>query len=759
MQPRFGIRTKLLLSILAILLVSYSTLLYSTTKTLTASLRAEIDKDLEANLKFARSQYLDRADIVRYSMAQSTLSHRLQRQVLQRDSAGLAERVQRWHSVLPFLELMVVLDTDQRILARLNGPASGERLGLSGVVDQAISSGKVIVSTEIVPAEMLCRAGARGYCGTGTGTGKGESLMMTVAIPVIGADGKALGCIVTGDILNEQPDLPAQMRQVFGSDVEVSITQRAVRIASSSSRKHPVASSLAPTVIDMLERGEVYRGEAEIGNQRFETAIDPLLNSRGEFVGSLSVAVSKESFKTIRRESMENIIGSAFLGIVCSFALAFMASRQLTGPLRALAVGARRIEEGDLEQRVEDSNNDEVGMLASSFNTMADALKQRDRIITAKTADLQELNEQLERKVIERTGALTTEMGRLEAVLTSMVEGVVVTDRNNRVVLFNPAAQQLFELVPYRVVGQPIEQVCSMGGFSPLVARIRELGQEGGSTGSKEDLEVKGKRLTTYLSSLSDESGAFAGVVMSIRDVTVEQEVDRMKTEFISTVSHELKTPLTSMKGSLQLLLTRGKWLTDTERQLLTVCFRNTQRLIRLISEILDISGIESGGMAFDIKPLSIGEVSVYAIEEIKSYAMGRDISIVNSIGEHLPLVYGDSDRLIQVITNLLSNAVKFSPEGKVVMVTAEQEGNYLIVSVADRGTTIKQTERDKLFKKFQQIEGLERGRAHGTGLGLAICKEIVERHHGRIFYTAAKEQGNTFSFTVPIIGEEDAKG
>jgi two-component system, OmpR family, sensor histidine kinase VicK len=757
MQPRFGIRTKLLLSILAILLVSYSTLLYSTTKTLTASLRTEIDKDLEANLKFARSQYLDRADIVRYSMAQSTLSRKMKEELLARDAAGLAERVQRWHSVLPFLELMVVLDPDQRIMARMNGADSGERLGLSGVVDQAISSGKVMVSTEIVSSEILCRAGVQGYCGSAAA--KGDSLMLTVVLPIIGTNGRTLGCIVTGDILNLQPDLPIQMRQVFGSDVEVSITQRGVRIATSSSRKHPVASSLAPAVIDTLERGEVYRGEAEIGDQRFETAIDPLLNSRGEFVGSLSVAVSKESFKTIRRESMANIIGSAFLGIVCSFALAFMASRQLTGPLRALAVGARRIEEGDLEQRVEDSNNDEVGMLAASFNTMADALKQRDRIITAKTADLQELNEQLERKVTERTGALTTEMGRLEAVLTSMVEGVVVTDRNNRVVLFNPAAQQLFELVPYRVVGQPIEQVCTMGGFSSLVARIRELGQTGGSTGSKEDLEVKGKRLTTYLSSLSDESGDFAGVVMSIRDVTVEQEVDRMKTEFISTVSHELKTPLTSMKGSLQLLLTRGKWLTDTERQLLTVCFRNTQRLIRLISEILDISGIESGGMAFDIKPLSIGEVSVYAIEEIKSFAMGRDISIVNSIGEHLPLVYGDSDRLIQVITNLLSNAVKFSPEGKVVMVTAEQEGNYLVVSVADRGATIKQSERDKLFKKFQQIEGLERGRAHGTGLGLAICKEIVERHHGRIFYTAAKECGNTFSFTVPIIGEEDVKG
>ena len=756
MEPRFGIRTRLLLSILVILLVSYSALLYSTTKTLSASLRTELDKDLEANLRFARSQYFQRSDIVKYSLLQSSVSRTMQEKLRQRDTAWLTNRMERWHNVLPFLSMMVVVDPDRRVLARLNGEGSGERLDLPGVVDQALTGGKAMVATEIVTAVQLCRLGVQSYC-----DGKAEdALVVMVVVPVLGENGDVLGCILTGDILNQQASLPAQMKQVFSNDVEVSITQRGERIASSLSKKTSGAASLAPKVIELLDRGEGFRGEVEIDNRKYETAIEPLLNSRGKFVGSLSVAVSRESFNAIRRESMLNIITSALLGIIGSLALAFMASRRLTGPLRQLASGVRRIEEGDLEQRIEWNNNDdEVGILASSFNTMADALKERDRIITAKTADLQDLNEQLEKKVAERTGALTTEMGRLEAVLTSMAEGVVVTDRNNRVVLFNPAAQQLFGLVPYQVVGQPIGVVCTMGGFEQLIPRIGELRNEQGSSGSKEDLEVKGKKLTGYLCSLTGEGGEFNGIVISIRDVTVEQEVDRMKTEFISTVSHELKTPLTSMKGSLQLLLTRGKWLTDTERQLLTVCFRNTQRLIRLIGEILDISGIESGGMIFNFRPVSIGEVSVYAIEEIKSYAMGRDISIVNTIGDHLPMVYGDSDRLIQVITNLLSNAVKFSPEGRVVTVSAEQEGNYLTVSVADRGTTINPSERDKLFKKFQQIENLERGRSQGTGLGLAICKEIIERHHGRIFYTAAKEQGNTFSFTVPIIGEEDVKG
>jgi signal transduction histidine kinase len=337
-----------------------------------------------------------------------------------------------------------------------------------------------------------------------------------------------------------------------------------------------------------------------------------------------------------------------------------------------------------------------------------------------------------------------------------MAEGVVVTDRENRVILFNPAAQRLFDMVPFRVIGQDVEHICEIGGFCPLVDRIREI--KVGGVGRQEKLLAKGKKLKVNLFALTNAPGEFAGVLMTIRDVTAEEQIDSMKTEFISTVSHELKTPLTSIKGSLQLLLNRGKWLTETERQLLSVCFRNTQRLIRLISEILDISKIESGGATFNLKPLSMAELVVYASEEIKSFAMSRNITIVNNVGGHLPPIYGDHDRLIQVLTNLLSNAVKFSPEGKIVMVSAEREGNYLRVSVADRGKAILGKDRDKLFKKFQQIDRGDGYKIGGTGLGLAICKEIIERHHGRIFYTSNKENENMFCFTVPIVGEDHGK-
>ncbi|MCM0080823.1 ATP-binding protein [Geomonas sp. Red32] len=756
MQPRFGIRTKLLLSILAILLLSYSTLLYSTMNTLSASLHNESQRSLEANLKFARSQFSDRSDIVKYTLLQSSLSNTLQAHLAGREKGALVVRLNKWHTVLPFLDLMVVLDRNKRILARMDGKAAGQTVEFPGVVDQAMAAKKVITSTELIPAPLLCRAGVTGFCG-GARAG-GEAMVVTVTVPILDQSGQVLGCVVTGDIMNRHPNLPTELKDVFGSDVVVTITQRGMRIASSLPQSQASSYHLDARVMDSLERGEIFRGDTTIDGIQYETAVDPLLNSRGEFVGSLGVAVSMERFRKLRQESLDNIMASAILGIIASFGLAFIASRKLTGPLRELAAKARRIERGDFDQRVEETQSDEVGVLATSFNTMAQALRDRDRIINRKTGDLQDLNEQLEKKVTDRTSALTMEMGRLEAVLTSLAEGVVVTDRDNHVVLYNPAAQEMFGLVPHRVIGQAIERVCQLGGFEGLIGRIRELRDPEAWGGSSVDMSVRGKPFKIYLCSLNDEQEEFGGIVVSMRDVSVEQQVDRMKTDFISTVSHELKTPLTSMKGSLQLLLNRGKWLTDTERQLLTVCFRNTQRLIRLISDILDISGIESGGMLFTFRPLALGEVAVYAVEEIKSYAMSRGITIVNTVGEHLPHVYGDSDRLIQVMTNLLSNAVKFSPDGKVVMVTAEREGNYVVVSVADRGKVIEPNDRDKLFKKFQQIRGTERQKG-GTGLGLAICKEIVDRHHGRIFYTAAKEYGNTFSFTVPVMGETDGQG
>ncbi|WP_243372799.1 ATP-binding protein [Geotalea sp. SG265] len=751
MQLRLSIRSKLFLSILLILVVSYTTLLFTTFEGLEKHVEYDIAHGLEEHLNYARSQFHVRADQIKISLMQPIMAPPVQEHLARRDSVWLRDALHRWKKVLPFVDTLTIIDPLGRVIARYNSDRAGELFSLPEIVRQMYREKKVVFSTELVDAKFLRQEEEPAGIDN-------EAMVVVVAMPIFKPDGTLLGGVVAADKLNNDPYLPFKVQDIFGEDAEVAVSMRGMRIASNRSEDNQQNAVMEPHILERLQKGYSYRGRAEIGDQEYETVFEPLTNSRGDFVGSLSVALSKENLQKIRVDSLKNILFSAVIGILLSFAIAFIAARRFSGPIQELANGARLIEMGDLSQRVVVRSHDEVGELAGSFNRMVNALAERDSIISRKNRDLQELNELLEKKVTMRTAELSMEMGRLETILTSMVEGVLVTDSEGRIILFNPAAQAILNLVPYKVVGQPVEQLGTSGDFANLVQCIREIKETWGPVASRqEDLTLKGKRLKVNLAPMAREGNQFAGIVMSLRDITTEEEIDRMKTEFISTVSHELKTPLTSMKGSLQLLLNRGKWFTNTERQLLSVCLRNTQRLIRMISEILDISRMESGGMEFTFKSLSMGELVVYAVEEIKTFAQSRNISIINSLGDHLPLVYGDYDRLIQVLTNLLSNAVKFSPEGKIVMVLAEQEGNFLTVSVADRAKAIQWADRDKLFKKFQQLE-TDQPMQGGTGLGLAICKEIIEKHHGKIFYNAGKEGGNVFSFTVPIFEENNGK-
>jgi two-component system sensor histidine kinase VicK len=756
MKPYLSIRTKLFFSILLILLVSYSILVYTTVKTYDSFLGKEVSKDLESSLNFARTQYFARADQLRLALMQPASAPLVQRNMRENNTEWLRAALKRWP--FPFVDILTIVDARGKVLARRGSPEFGDEYLLADLLDRVFRERKTVVATELISSGFLCLEGMQYFCKPLPDDR--EVMMITVAVPVITPSGEQLGAIVAGDIVNKDPYYPYQVQKVFGKEVELTITQKERRIASSIKSGANFPATLAPEIIAALERDGHYRGEIRIGNKGYKTAFEPITDSRGKMVGSLSVALSKEDFKKIRRDNEVNMLASAVVGIFLSFGIAYFATRHMTLPLQALSRGVRNIEEGNLNQRVYVTSGDELGQLAESFNRMASALLERNGTITKKNQMLQELNELLEKKVSERTAELRMEMERLETVLTSMAEGILVTDRNNRTILFNPAAQKIFDLVPHRVIQQPVNKVCELAGVTVLVDYINRVRSDGASGAVREEeLEVKGKKLKVNLSPLMDETETFAGVVMSIRDVTVEEEVDRMKTEFISTVSHELKTPLTSMKGSLQFIMSKGKWLTPTERELLAVCLRNTDRLIRLINDILDISKIEAGRIEFEFRPQSVEDLVAYSREEIRSFALSRTITVINDVREDIPRIYGDHDKLVQVLTNLLSNAVKFSPQGGTVTVSAAKEGNYVAISVSDQGTPIQWSDRNKLFKKFQQLNHSETGERGGTGLGLAICKELVEKHHGSIYYQAGVSEGNIFTFKIPVYEEQNEQG
>lgn len=757
MNFHLSIRVKLFFSILFAILASYTIFLFLTARTIEDSLEKKTARDLETNLRFFRYQFSSAANQLRYVLFFPSTRPQVKDYLRKRDVNELTGVLASIHKSLPFLPFAAFVDKDGTIISSLDDLPAGSPFPLGGLVETGFRKREVVISFELVGRKLFCRQGTP--CSFEQ---SGDQLIAAaVAFPLLDETGEVLGALVAAAPLTINSFIPRNVQEGFGRDLEASITLRNLKIISGLDDTLVIPPATVKKIIPVLERGRNFRGEVRFGTSLYNAAFEPINNSAGEFIGSFVVAFSQEHFNTMRREYLGDMMTSALIATILSFLIAFFASRLLSAPLKELTRGVQCIEEGNLDFRVATGASGEFGMLADSFNRMAETLRERDITIRNKTFDqemlnrcLHEMNELLESNVKERTAELEMEKGRLEAILASMAEGVVVTDGTNRVILFNAAAQRIFGIAPYKVMGRHVEEIDVSGEFHKLMQGMRDVKSEDLLVGKEKEVSLAKKKLRISLSPFLDQTGEFAGVVMSVRDVTHEEEVDRMKTEFISTVSHELKTPLTSMKGSLQLILGRGEGLSETERELIRVCHRNTDRLIRLIKDILDISKIESGGVDLNLKPESINRIVSYSIDELAGFAREGEVTLVNTVTMETPPILVDHDRIIQVLTNLLSNAIKFSPAEKTVTVSAQREGDFMVVSVTDEGKPIERIDRDKLFQKFPQLKSTHARERGGTGLGLAICKEIVERHHGKISYNAGKGGGNTFSFTVPVCGE-----
>jgi signal transduction histidine kinase len=226
-----------------------------------------------------------------------------------------------------------------------------------------------------------------------------------------------------------------------------------------------------------------------------------------------------------------------------------------------------------------------------------------------------------------------------------------------------------------------------------------------------------------------------------------------MKDEFISIVSHELRTPLTSIHGSLGML---ASGLLDAEpetgKRLLEIAVDSTERLIRLINDVLDVERIESGKVEMVKQTCNTADLMTNAADVMQ--AMAEKSGVTLSLSPLSTEVWADGDRIIQTLTNLLSNAIKFSPQGATVWLSAEQEGDRVLFQIKDQGRGIPTDKLETIFERFQQVDASDSRNQDGTGLGLAICRNIVQQHGGRIWVESVLGEGSTFCFTLPIASE-----
>jgi signal transduction histidine kinase len=320
----------------------------------------------------------------------------------------------------------------------------------------------------------------------------------------------------------------------------------------------------------------------------------------------------------------------------------------------------------------------------------------------------------------------------LAAVLSSLTEGVIVADAQHRVMLVNPAARVLLSL-PAGDDRQPL------GMFTDQLMPTSE------------------RVIRSYSSPVRDDGGATLGSVTVLRDTTRDQEVERLKSEFLTVVSHELQTPLTAIKGALELVLDDDTGeLSRVQRRFLDTIDRNSARLVGLVGDLLDLSRLEAGRIELEPQALDTCSVVRGALTAVGNLFENRGTTVRLDVPEALPPILGDRRRVEQILTNLLSNAAKYTPGGGLVEVTARSENGHVELAVADNGPGVPESEREMVFDKFYRgREAIRHGEA-GSGLGLAIVKSLVELHGGAIRVEDSQPRGARFVVVLPRASDED---
>jgi PAS domain S-box-containing protein len=357
------------------------------------------------------------------------------------------------------------------------------------------------------------------------------------------------------------------------------------------------------------------------------------------------------------------------------------------------------------------------------------------------------------------------ESSRLEAILEAVADGVLVTDANRIITLFNHSAEKILDLSRQQVVGQSLEHFRGVFGKAAQtwVETIHKWSENPGIYPVEdiynERIELEdGRVISVHLSPVHLQDD-FLGTVSIFRDITHQVEVDRLKSEFVATVSHELRTPMTSIKGFVEILLL-GAAGSMNEKQVhyLEIVKANSERLAVLVNDLLDISRIETGRVILSLQPLDLYETASKALDELKvrAIAEGRSLQIETVFPPGIPCVHADRERVLQILLNLLENAYLYTPEDGRIILQLQLKDNQVQINIQDNGIGIALKDQAHIFERFYRGEDPRVLAASGTGLGLSIVKRLVEMHHGRIWFASSGKRGEgaVFSFTLPVYEE-----
>lgn len=499
-----------------------------------------------------------------------------------------------------------------------------------------------------------------------------------------------------------------------------------VNSAGTNSTVNPAAQSE-----EAAERNEYFtRLEPQFNKLRAECNHLLQLNQRA------MLAKSEAASGVARRWFYLTLLIAAVL-VATGLALAFFLANRIVKPLRQLTETTSKIAGGDLDARVEVVSHDEVGLLATEYNRMAETIRRLRR------SDL---------------GQLVVAQQTTEAAIDSLYDPVIVTDAEGCVTKLNPAAEEIFGSESEnrgKHVGEISRDSIIAGAVAEVISSQRPVAGEGAS--SVLPLPVNGYERAYRLRTtpMRDSEKHLLGAVTLLEDITHLREIDRLKSEFVATASHELRTPLTSVQMGVYLLLEGAVGeVTDKQHEVLEACRQDCERLDKLMRDLLDLSKIEAGESRPKLALIHARDLVTAVAEELRPQVEAKDLKLYVDAPVGLPLILADRIQIERVITNLVINAIRYTREGE-IRISAERRGAFVAVSVSDTGSGIPAEYLLHIFDKFVQVPGAAAG---GAGLGLAISKSIVEAHGGQMSVQSEVGRGSTFTFTLPVTIEAAQK-
>lgn len=467
--------------------------------------------------------------------------------------------------------------------------------------------------------------------------------------------------------------------------------------------------------------GQSIRFSRTLGQTLMYVAIP--FQGKGETLGTIRTAISISDVDDTLGQLRQRLFIAGFIIVLIAIPVSWLLSRRISRPLELMTGAAQRFSQGDLEKPLPETGSVETRRLAKALNSMASDL-----------ADLIHLE--------------VEQRGEIEAILGCMVEGIIAIDNDERVIRMNSATAQLFGISANFEAGRPIHELIRNSELQRFIRRSLNLQEP-----LEEELtllDTEKRYLHAQAAPLTGKMDERIGVLIVLHDLTRLRQLESVRRDFVANVSHELKTPITAIRGAVETLLDEDN-IDEMSQRFMDIIFKQSERLNALVEDLLDLSRIEQGVTegGWEMQQGKIKPVLESAGNACESMISQQNITLAINCPDAIQAKINQG-LLEQAVINLLSNAIKYSPVGSRVTVAASEDPHQVLIQVKDSGCGIAEEHLPRLFERFYRID-LARSRAlGGTGLGLAIVKHIALAHQGNVFVDSVVGQGSTFTIAIP---------